>query len=86
MRTGKWASGSRNRLREARYFKPGKARDTLPLGSPGFAAPEQYGQAQTSPRADIYSLGAVVCIICSRAVILVKRLSFSPNCQAIWPR
>lgn len=44
----------------ARYFKPGQARDTVALGSLGYAAPEQYGKAQTTPRADIYSLGAVL--------------------------
>jgi len=44
----------------ARYFKPGQTRDTVALGSPGYAAPEQYGKAQTTPRADIYSLGAVL--------------------------
>jgi serine/threonine protein kinase len=44
----------------ARYFKPGQAKDTMALGSPGYAAPEQYGKAQTTPRADIYSLGAVL--------------------------
>jgi serine/threonine protein kinase len=44
----------------ARYFKPGQPRDTMALGSPGYAAPEQYGKAQTTPRADIYSLGAVL--------------------------
>ena len=44
----------------ARYFKPGQAKDTMALGSPGYAAPEQYGRAQTTPRADIYSLGAVL--------------------------
>jgi serine/threonine protein kinase len=44
----------------ARYFKPGQAKDTLALGSLGYAAPEQYGKAQTTPRADIYSLGAVL--------------------------
>ena len=44
----------------ARYFKPGQARDTVALGSVGYAAPEQYGKAQTTPRADIYSLGAVL--------------------------
>jgi serine/threonine protein kinase len=26
----------------------------------GYAAPEQYGRAQTTPRSDIYSLGAVL--------------------------
>src|SRR5712691_10948163 len=44
----------------ARYFKPGQAKDTVALGSPGYAAPEQYGKAQTTPQADIYSLGAVL--------------------------
>jgi len=44
----------------ARYFKPGKVRDTIAFGSPGFAAPEQYGKAQTTPRSDIYSLGVTL--------------------------
>src|SRR5438876_854362 len=44
----------------ARSFKPGQAKDTVALGSLGYAAPEQYGTAQTTPRADIYSLGAVL--------------------------
>ena len=44
----------------ARHFKPGKAKDTIPFGSPGYAAPEQYGKAQTTTRADIYSLGVVL--------------------------
>ena len=44
----------------ARHFKPGLTRDTMALGSPGYAPPEQYGKAQTTPRADIYSLGATL--------------------------
>ena len=44
----------------ARHFKPGQARDTTALGSTGYAAPEQYGKAQTTPRADIYALGATL--------------------------
>jgi len=44
----------------ARRFKPGQAKDTTPFGSPGFASPEQYGRAQTTPQADIYSLGALL--------------------------
>ncbi|HEY1351096.1 MAG TPA: serine/threonine-protein kinase [Ktedonobacteraceae bacterium] len=44
----------------ARRFKPGQKRDTTPLGSPGFAAPEQYGNAQTTARTDIYGLGATL--------------------------
>jgi serine/threonine protein kinase len=45
----------------ARLFKPGQAHDTISLGTPGYAAPEQYGgQGQTDPRSDIYSLGVVL--------------------------
>ncbi len=44
----------------ARFFKPGKQHDTVALGSPGYAAPEQYGKAQSTPRSDIYSLGALL--------------------------
>ena len=44
----------------ARHFKPGQAKDTMPFGSPGYAAPEQYGKAQTTPQSDLYSLGALL--------------------------
>src|SRR5437660_4956694 len=46
----------------ARHFKPGQTADTIALGSPGYAAREQYSkaQAQTTPRSDIYSLGATL--------------------------
>ena len=44
----------------ARRFKPGQQKDTMIFGSPGYAAPEQYGKAQTTPRADIYSLGVLL--------------------------
>ncbi|GHO45075.1 serine/threonine protein kinase [Ktedonospora formicarum] len=44
----------------ARHFKPGQQRDTMPFGSPGYAAPEQYGKAQTTPTSDVYSLGALL--------------------------
>src|SRR5215469_2820651 len=44
----------------ARHFKPGQSTDTIAFGSPGYAPPEQYGKAQTTPRADIYALGATL--------------------------
>jgi serine/threonine protein kinase len=44
----------------ARLFQPGQAKDTNTLGSVGYAAPEEYGKAQTTPRSDIFSLGAVL--------------------------
>ena len=44
----------------ARFFKPGQSKDTIAFGSPGYAAPEQYGKAQTTPRSDVFSLGALL--------------------------
>ncbi|MBA2682806.1 MAG: serine/threonine protein kinase [Ktedonobacteraceae bacterium] len=44
----------------ARRFKPGQAKDTVPFGSAGYAAPEQYGRTQTAPQADVFSLGALL--------------------------
>lgn len=44
----------------ARMFKQGKMQDTIPLGSEGFCPPEQFGTGQTSPRSDLYSLGATL--------------------------
>jgi serine/threonine protein kinase len=37
-----------------------QAKDTIPLGSKGYAAPEQYGKAQTTHQTDIYGLGATL--------------------------
>ncbi len=44
----------------ARRYRPGQPRDTGPLGSPGYAAPEQYGRMQTTAQTDIYGLGATL--------------------------
>jgi serine/threonine protein kinase len=44
----------------ARFYKPGKRRDTIQFGTDGYAPPEQYGKAQTDARADVYALGATL--------------------------
>ena len=45
----------------ARFFKPTQGRDTVNLGTPGYAAPEQYGgQGQSDVRADVYGLGVML--------------------------
>jgi tRNA A-37 threonylcarbamoyl transferase component Bud32 len=45
----------------ARHYRPGQRKDTSPLGSPGYAAPEQYGlNAQSTPQTDVYGLGATL--------------------------
>lgn len=35
-------------------------KDTIPLGTPGFAAPEQYGFSRSDERSDIYALGEIL--------------------------
>lgn len=44
----------------ARLFKAGRSADTVAIGTPGFAAPEQHGRAQTDARSDLYSLGVLL--------------------------
>jgi Tol biopolymer transport system component len=44
----------------ARLFKPDQTGDTLIIGTPGYAPPEQHGQGQTDERSDIYGLGATL--------------------------
>ncbi|MGV8120330.1 MAG: serine/threonine protein kinase [Candidatus Xenobiia bacterium LiM19] len=44
----------------ARYHSPGKDKDTLVYGTPGFSPPEQYGTGQTDERSDIYAFGATL--------------------------
>lgn len=43
----------------ARHFNPSKKGDTMRIGSPGYAPPEQYS-GQTDQRSDIYSLGVTM--------------------------
>lgn len=51
----------------ARFFKEGQAQDTVYLGSPGYAPPEQHGVSQTNPRSDLYALGATLhCCLTAR--------------------
>src|SRR5215472_8505758 len=64
-----------------RVFKPGQSHDTVALGSPGFAAPEQYGKAQSSPRSDIYSLGALLHNLLTGVDPSVQPFFFRPASQ-----
>lgn len=44
----------------ARLYKPEQAHDTTYFGTRDYAAPEQFGFAQTDLRSDIYALGAAM--------------------------
>lgn len=44
----------------AKQFSSEAPSDTVLLGTPGYAAPEQYGFGSSSPLTDIYSLGIVL--------------------------
>ena len=47
-------------LGNARVHEDGARKDTTTLGTYGFAAPEQFGFAQTDARSDVYSLGSLL--------------------------
>ena len=44
----------------AREYKDEARKDTIAFGTTGYAAPEQYGKAQTDARTDIYGIGATM--------------------------
>lgn len=49
----------------ARVVDVGQSHDTTRLGTWGFAAPEQYGFAQTDARSDVYSMGRLLAYACT---------------------
>lgn len=67
----------------ARFFKEGQPQDTIALGSPGYAPPEQHGSGQTGPRSDLYALGATLhcCLTNHDPYYSSERFSFAPMRQ-----
>ena len=43
----------------SKFYESAKNKDTVLMGTAGFAAPEQYGFAQSDARTDIYALGVL---------------------------
>ncbi len=62
----------------ARHFRPDQGKDTRALGTPGYAAPEQYGHGQSDVRTDLYALGATLHHILSGLDPAEKPFQFGP--------
>ncbi|MEO6890979.1 MAG: serine/threonine-protein kinase [Ktedonobacteraceae bacterium] len=67
----------------ARHHQPQQRRDTAPLGSPGYAAPEQYGKAQTTTQTDVYGLGATLQTLLTGKEPLELLMSSEPPGHAV---
>jgi len=65
----------------ARFFQEDHSGRTGFLGTPGFAAPEQYGNANVSPLSDLYSLGVTIHYCLTRKDPRAKAFIFDPVCQ-----
>ena len=44
----------------SRDYEPGEVRDTVLMGTKEYAAPEQFGFSQSTPRTDIYAIGVLM--------------------------
>jgi serine/threonine protein kinase len=60
----------------SRVYKQGEDKDTICMGSKGYAAPEQYGIEQTCTQTDIYGIGAVMyfMVTCKAPTALLEPL------------
>ena len=64
----------------SRIYDNSSDKDTRILGTTGFAAPEQYGIAETDPRADIYAIGILI------NVMLTGEHPAKKLCEGRWKR
>jgi len=69
----------------ARRYQPGQARDTGPLGSPGYAAPEQYGRMQTTVQTDFYGLGVTLqTLLTGKEPLDIRLQGMPPDVRLPW--
>lgn len=55
-----------------RMFKPSNSTDTEVLGTPGYAAPEQFGFTQSNNKTDIYAVGVLLNVLVTGSLPNVK--------------
>lgn len=60
----------------ARFLDSKKSKDTLILGSVGYAAPEQFGFQQSNPQTDIYALGKLMNYLLNGSLEHQNNISF----------
>ena len=69
----------------ARRYRPNQAHDTSSLGSPGYAAPEQYGRTQTTLQTDIYGLGATLqTLLTGKEPLEIRLQGLPPDVPIPW--
>ena len=60
----------------ARFLDSKKNKDTLILGSVGYAAPEQFGFQQSNPQTDVYALGKLMNYLLNGSLEHQNNISF----------
>lgn len=66
----------------ARRYRPEQSKDTGQLGSPGYAAPEQYRKTQTTPQTDMYGLGATLqTLLTGKEPLEIQMHGIPPECK-----
>jgi len=69
----------------SRYYNPDKNSDTHRLGTPGYAAPEQYNKkGQTTPQSDLFALGVILFQLLTKYDPTVTPLKF-PSMKSLNP-
>ena len=70
----------------ARLKKPEADKDTIFVGTEGFAAPEQYGFMQTDERSDIYALGVTMKLLLGEQYMRSPYKSVAEKCMRFDPQ
>ena len=70
----------------SKIYDPGKDRDTVLIGTEGYAAPEQYGFAQSDRRTDIYAIGILMKKMLEATVLSPSMSAIIDSCTQMDPK